>query len=154
MKIFLSMLLFLVSLAAQASNQEFSSEEQAIVSQMTALSASMQKNGSGGDGYALILAPKYTRWTIGSETINDRETWLQGIHDWFNGSWRIADSKNNILEITVHGEFAFVRRIATETYAGPNGEDQIFQSGVVEVWIKKNDQWLLIQASISPSQLK
>jgi len=154
MKILLSTLFFLISSSAQASNQEFRSEEQAIVSQMTALSASMKKNGSGGNGYALILAPEYARWTIGSETINDRETWLQGIHDWFNGGWRIADSKNNILEITVHGEFAFVRRIATETYAGPNGEDQIFQSGVVEVWTKKNDQWLLLQASISPKQLK
>ncbi len=114
----------------------------------------MKKNGNGGNGYALILAPEYTRWTIESETINDRETWLQGIHDWFDSGWRIADSKNNIVEIAVHGEFAFVRRIATETYAGPNGEDQIFQSGVVEVWTKKNDKWLLLQASISPSQLK
>jgi hypothetical protein len=154
MKIALSTLFFLISYASQASGQDFSSEEQAIVAQMSALSASMQENGSGGSGYALILAPEYTRWTTGSETISDRETWLRGIHDWFNGGWRVADSKNNILEITVHGEFAFVRRIATETYAGPNGEDQIFQSGVVEVWVKKDDQWLLLQASISPEQLK
>ena len=154
MKIALSTLFFLISYASQASGQDFSSEEQAIVAQMSALSASMQENGSGGGGYALILAPEYTRWTTGSETISDRETWLQGIHDWFNGGWRVADSKNNILEITVQGEFAFVRRIATETYAGPNGEDQIFRSGVVEVWTKKNDKWLLLQASITPQQLK
>ena len=147
-------ILLLAITTTHANNQNFDSEQKAIISQMNSLSSSMYKDGNGGKAYATILAPTYTRWTSGSDLINDRVNWLKGINDWFNSGWRIANSQNNILEIEIHGDFAFVRRVATETYVGPKGENQIFQSGVVEVWTKKNSVWLLLQASISPKQIK
>ncbi len=151
--IWLTIVLFIGN-TAQVLSQEFGIEEKAIITQMNALSASMYSDGSGVKGYAVILSPDYTRWTSGNEMINDRVTWLKGINDWFDSGWRIVESKNNILEIKVQSDFAFVRRIATETYAGPNDENQIFQSGVAEVWNKKNNKWLLLQASISSKQIK
>lgn len=154
MKIICFAIMLLTITTAQANNQNFDSEQKAIISQMKALSSSMYKGGKGGNAYAAILAPDYTRWTSGSDLINDRANWLKGINDWFDSGWRIADSQNNILEIKIQGNLAFVRRVATETYSGPKGESQVFQSGVVEVWTKKNNTWLLLQASISPKQIK
>ena len=153
MKIILFLAIF-VATTIQISSQGFGQEESAIIDQMNALSASMKRDGSGGKAYAAILSPDYSRWTLGSTLINDRATWLKGINDWFNSGWRIAESENNIIEIKVYGDYAFVRRVATETYAGPNGENQVFQSGVVEIWNKKDKIWLLLQASISPKQIR
>ena len=153
MKIFYFVLAILVGNIMPVTGQEYSAEQKVIVSQMKALSASMQKDGSGGIGYAKILSSDYTRWTSGNDKINDRAVWLKGINDWFNSGWRIANSDNKILEIKLQNHFAFVRRIATETYAGPNGESQTFQSGMVEIWRKQDNQWLLLQASVSPKQI-
>ena len=128
--------------------------EKQIKSRMLELSKTMTKGGSGGKGYAQILMPNYTRWTVGSEIINNKSNWLKGINDWFDSGWRVSESKNVILEIRIIKDLVFTRRIVTETYVGPKNEKNIYKTGVIETWIKQNDNWFLLNASVTPTQLE
>jgi hypothetical protein len=129
-------------------------EKEQLKSRMYQLSNTMKKGGSGGQGYAELLMPNFTRWTVGSEIINNKSKWVKGINDWFDSGWRVSESHNDILEIRIFTNLAFTRRIVTETYLGPNNEKNIYRTGVVETWLKEQGNWFLLNASVTPEKLE
>jgi hypothetical protein len=147
------LLMVFISSSTHANEINFIDEEKNIKARMWELSETMKNGGSGASGYSQVLAPNYTRWTVGSEKINDKTNWMKGIQDWFDSGWRVTESNNNILEIDVVETHAFVRRVVSETYVGPNGENEIYQTGVAEIWVKNDDYWFLFRASVAPKKL-
>lgn len=149
---FVFLLTVLLSSALMAS--ELKSDEQQIMARLSELSASMKKNGQGAKAYAQVLDDNYSRWTMGSQKINDKAAWLEGIEDWFESGWRVEKSDNKILSLAFAHNRAFVRRIATEYYLGPKGEKEAYRTGIAEVWLKRGNNWYLQQVQVAPQKLK
>ena len=155
MKKTLCLVLTLLSmLAAQDSKIDQVAAEAALELRMAQLSQALDVEGAGGAAYGEVLAEDYTRWTVGKGKINAKTPWVKGIADWFDSGWRVVESTNQILEVTLTKEHAHVRRIVTEAYAGPDGEDESYRTGVVEQWVRKEGQWYLRRASVSPTKIK
>ena len=45
-------------------------------------------------------------------------------------------------------DYAHTRRIVTETYLGPKGDNSTSRAALAEIWIKKNDKWLLYRVNV------
>ncbi len=152
--VYSTIVLLVTMVVTTATKANTPSDNELIRSQMQALSESMHKDGGGQQAYAAILSPDFSRWTVGSDLINNRTNWLQGISDWFKSGWRVSHSENDVLELLVKDNQARVRRVVTETFVGPAGEQEIYQTSVVELWVKQQKQWLLQQANVAPKKIK
>lgn len=148
---FSSIFILLLFLAFEASAQEsWSLEQEAVLAAMGRLSASTAPNGGGADEYGHVLAEDFSRWTIGSEVTTFKESWLQGIREWFGDGWRVSDRETQHLQIDVRGDFAFTRRIVKETYLGPDGDTPSSRAALAEVWIRSDNGWLLQYVTVHP----
>lgn len=114
-----------------------------VLEAISRLSATTAPGGAGPDAYGAILDDEFGRWTIGSEVINGKQAWVQGLREWFDDGWRVSDRKVQNLEILVRGDFAYTRRIVEETYLGPAGEQSVSAAALAEVWVRREKGWLL-----------
>ncbi len=147
----LALLCWVVLTPSPASSEEsWSKEQRQVLAAIQRLSASTAPGGAGPDAYAAVLADDFSRWTVGSDVINDKETWVEGVREWFNDGWRVSDRKTRNLEIQVSGGQAFIRRIVTETYLGPDKETSSSSAALAEVWVRRADDWLLLRADVHP----
>lgn len=142
--------LLLAGMAALADQTPWTPDQQEVLAAIGQLSATTAPDGGGADAYGALLADGFTRWTVGSELINDKGSWVAGIREWFDDGWRVADRVSKNLEIRVNGEFAFTRRIVQETYLGPDGDRSEARAAVAEVWIRGDERWLLLRANVHP----
>ncbi len=151
MKIFIAFVLSFIVLKGAYAQPDWNTDQLALIDRMKELSASMRVDGGGGEAYGGILADGFTRWTVGSTTINEREGWIDGIAEWFDAGWRVIDGSLEVLEIDIHGNIATTRRVVRESFKSPEGDITTYESGVVEVWEKSKDggQWLLRRASVT-----
>ena len=116
---------------------------------MAALSAATAPGGGGADDYARLLTDDFSRWTIGGEVVEGKETWLEGVRAWFDDGWRVIDRRAEVLEITVEGPVAFSRRIVTESYAGPDGDrPPPARAALSEVWRRDGEGWRLQRVTV------
>jgi ketosteroid isomerase-like protein len=129
---------------------DWSSDQRAILDAIASLGAATRPEGGGADAYAAVLTDDYSRWTVGSSVINDRQTWVEGLRKWFDDGWRVVDSESEYLEITVHGPFATVRRIVEEQYRGPAGERTDSKAALAETWIDEEGSWKLLRVHVLP----
>jgi hypothetical protein len=132
------------------SAQDWSSQQQLIIDALERLGAATRPDGGGPDAYAEVLAPEYTRWTMGEGPINDRDQWIAGVRGWWENGWRVVDSNAEYLEVTVHGDFATTRRIVEETYHGPSGEESHSRTALAETWVRRDGTWLLLRVNAHP----
>jgi len=123
-------------------------EQREVLSSIERLSAATAPGGSGADGYAVILAEGYSRWTTGSKHINGKQDWVDDMRAWFDDGWRVTDREQLVLEVSVKGEFAYTRRIVEETYLGPEGESMVSKSALAETWVRGEDIWLLFRLNL------
>ncbi|RMF72912.1 MAG: hypothetical protein D6738_10085 [Acidobacteria bacterium] len=114
------------------------------------MSAATEPGGGGVEAYAAELAVEYSRWTIGSETLIDRASWLEGIDGWLVEGWRVVERDTRMLEIRILGEYAATRRIVKESYVGPNGERSSSRSALAETWVRAGDGWRLLRVDANP----
>lgn len=145
--VFLALLLFPLATTAQES---WTAEQKQVLTAIQHLSAATAPDGSGADGYARILSEGFSRWTISSEVINDKQTWVEGMREWFDAGWRVSDRKSQTLEIQIRGDTAFTRRLVTETYLGPEKETSVSSAALAEVWVRAEDGWLLHLVNVHP----
>ena len=117
---------------------------------MEHLSAATAPEGGGPDAYAELLAADFARWTVGSDVVNNRDDWVEGMRTWWVDGWRVSAREDNILELTIRGGFAFTRRIATETYAGPDGDTSTATAALAEVWVQEGNAWKLLLVNVHP----
>jgi len=143
-------LIILSQPSAALSEESWSKEQRQVLAAMQRLSASTAPGGAGPDAYAAVLADDFSRWTVGSDVINDKKTWVEGIREWFDDGWRVSDRKIRNLEIQVRNDQAFVRRIVTETYLGPDKATSSSSAALAEVWVRRADGWLLLRADVHP----
>jgi hypothetical protein len=101
-----------------SAQQSWDPQQRQVLATIERLSAATAPDGGGPDAYAVILADDFSRWTLGSDVINDKQSWVEGMRSWWNDGWRVADREARVLEIRVSGDHAFTRRIVTETYVG------------------------------------
>jgi hypothetical protein len=143
-------LIILFPPSAASSEESWSKEQRQVLAAMQRLSASTAPGGAGPDAYAAVLADGFSRWTVGSDVINDKKTWVEGVREWFDDGWRVSDRKTRNLEIQVGEDQTFVRRIVTETYLGPDKETSSSSAALAEVWVRGSDGWLLLRADVHP----
>jgi hypothetical protein len=117
---------------------------------MARLSASTAPEGGGPDAYAQTLAGDFARWTVGSDVINDRDAWVEGMRTWWVDGWRVSGREENLLELSTRDGFAFTRRVVTETYVGPEGESTVATAALAEVWVQEGDAWKLLLVNVHP----
>jgi hypothetical protein len=115
---------------------------------MELLSAATAPDGAGADDYAAVLSDDFSRWTTGSSVINDKQSWVAGLREWFDDGWRVSDRDQNILEVSVQGEIALTRRIVEETYLGPDGESSVSRAALAEIWVRGDGGWLLFWVNV------
>ena len=143
-------LIILSPQSAAASEESWTKEQRQVLAAIQRLSASTAPGGAGPDAYAAVLADDFSRWTVGSDVINDKQTWVEGVREWFDDGWRVSDRKTRNLEIQVSDDQAFIRRIVTETYLGPDKETSSSSAALAEVWVRRADDWLLLRADVHP----
>ena len=124
-------------------DDDWTMEQLEVLESIERLSATTAPGGDGADGYAKTLADNFSRWTTGSNLINGKNEWVDGIRGWFNEGWRVADRNQTIIEITIMGDRAFVRRVVEETYLSPSEERTISKAALAESWIRVGGAWLL-----------
>ncbi|MTI20779.1 nuclear transport factor 2 family protein [Fulvivirga sp. RKSG066] len=129
---------------------DWSAEQQEIIAAIHKLSATTAPDGAGADAYGQYLADDFSRWTVGSEMLNNKTDWVEGIREWFNDGWRVSDRQQQILEIDIVGNMAHLRRIVSETYLGPDGDVSSSKAALAEVWAKRDNQWLLYKVNVHP----
>ena len=145
MKIVVQLLCFLLSscLVLPTLAGEWTPDQREILEAMARLSATTAPDGAGAEAYADVLADDFTRWTLGSDVIDDKKSWVEGVGEWFDDGWRVVDRKVRILGITIDGSRAFVRRIVHETYEGPEGDRSSSRAALAELWVRDGNAWLL-----------
>ena len=133
----------------QGQGQEnWDSDQRAIIFAMDKLSESTAGDNLGADVYAASLTEDFNRWTIGSEEITYKKEWVDDIRDWYDDGWRVPKRENNIISISVNKKTATVRRIVKEYYKGPQGETSDSKAGLVEVWKKIKGEWKLHSVNV------
>jgi ketosteroid isomerase-like protein len=143
------LLLMLLFACVQVTAQEsWTKEQKEILTSIERLSGSTASGGTGADGYAAVLAEDYSRWTIGSNLLNTKKAWVEGVREWFDGGWRISDRKQEVLDISVRGDYAFTRRIVEESFLGPDGETTNSKAGLAEIWVRGETGWLLLRVDV------
>ena len=125
-------------------------EQLQVIAAIERLSAATAPDGGGAQAYGAVLAEEFSRWTIGSEIINNKEDWIVGIGEWFDDGWRVSHRKARILEVSINGDYAFTRRVIEETYLGPTGDKSESSAALAEVWVQGDGGWLLLQVNVHP----
>lgn len=151
-QVFVSLILVAVFTYPIQAEDSWSLEQQEVLAAIDQLSAATAPGGGGADAYGLMLAEEYSRWTIGSDRLNQKPEWLEGMREWFDIGWRVTDRESQILEVRITGDFAFTRRIVKETYSGPNDEVSDSSAAIAEVWIRGTTGWLLSRVDIHPAE--
>jgi hypothetical protein len=123
-------------------------DQQGILISIERLSEATAPGGSGADGYGAVLSDQFSRWTTGSSSVTGKQEWVEGIREWFEDGWRVADRDQSILEISVVGDFAFTRRIVVEGYLGPDGDTTESRAALAETWIRGDGGWLLLRVNV------
>jgi len=121
-----------------------------VIETMNKLSETVSPEGKGADSYKNFLSEDFSRWTIGSAITNNKKKWVEGIREWFDDGWRVSDRNQKILEILILNDFAHTRRIVIETYLGPKGDISTSKAALAEVWVYKNNKWLLHRVNVHP----
>lgn len=130
--------------------EPLSAAQKEIVKAMEKFSETTAPGGAGAEGYAAFLTEDFSRWTIGSKVTNDKDKWVEGVRAWFDDGWRVSSRETQNLEILVVDNFAFTRRIVTETYLGPEGDSSVSKAALVEIWTFRNKSWLLYRVNVHP----
>ena len=133
-----------------AAQNSWDTEQLQVLEAIERLSATTAPDGAGADAYSAILDDEFSRWTIGSEVINQKRAWVQGIREWFADGWRVSDRQSQHLEILMRGDFAYTRRVVEETYSGPEGEQSVLAAALAEVWVRREKEWLLLFVNVHP----
>lgn len=142
-------LTFLLWPYSQVSAQDsWTTDERQVLAAMERLSAATAPDGAGADAYAAVLTDDFSRWTTGSGVVNDKQSWVAGVREWFDDGWRVTDRNQEIVEISVKGDMALTRRIVEETYLGPDGENSVSRAALAEVWARSDGVWLLYQVNV------
>jgi len=135
---------------AQAqSGESWTAEQQQVINAMDQLSQATAVDGGGAEDYAAVLSENYSRWTAGSQLVNDKTSWVAGLDGWFTDGWRVTDRSTQVIDIEVQASFAFVRRIVNETYLGPEDSQSQANAALAEVWVREGDQWKLMQVNVT-----
>ncbi|WP_190809278.1 DUF4440 domain-containing protein [Flagellimonas sp. S3867] len=145
----ISIMFFLLSIAIYG-QEEWTSEQQQILETMQFFSETTAPNGKGADAYGSYLSDDFSRWTIGSSITNNKNKWVEGVREWFDDGWRVSERKQQNLEILIIDSYAHTRRIVTETYLGPKGDTSESKAALAEIWIKKDNKWLLYRVNVHP----
>jgi len=116
-----------------------------------ALSASTLVDGKGWEAYDRLVHPGYSRWAMG-QIYEGREKFIRSLEEWWNYGMRVAKRDIEMIGVDVVGNLAFIRFKTTESFTGPNGPTAGFTGYVSNVWIKENDNWLLLSAEISSTE--
>ena len=124
-----------------------------VLEAMEQLSAATAPGGAGADAYGAVLAEEFSRWTIGSNKTSGKTDWVEGVREWFDDGWRVSDRKTQILEIRMRDDTAYIRRIVTESYTGPENEQSVSTAALAEVWVRGNDDWLLLFVNVHPMDI-
>lgn len=133
-----------------AAQESWTPQQREVLAAMDRLSAATAPGGAGAEDYGAVLAEEFTRWTVGSTVINDKESWVAGVREWFDDGWRVTDRESRILEVLVRGDYAFTRRIVEETYLGPENERSLSGAALAEVWVRRDRAWLLLRVNVHP----
>lgn len=138
-------LTLLLGLCGATAQQPDVAQEHQIVRAIERLSAATATDGAGPAAYAAVLHPDFSRWTLGSDAAEDKETFVAAIQEWWRDGWRVSARDSRALHIVVRGDYAFTRRIVSETYVGPDGEQSASTTALAEVWVRGGDDWLLLR---------
>ncbi|MBO6577246.1 MAG: hypothetical protein JJ896_17630 [Rhodothermales bacterium] len=143
--------ILLLLLVPQAAAQEAaeSTPEAAINRAIDRLSAATAPGGGGAEAYGAELTDTFSRWTLGSRATDTKESWLAGIRSWFDEGWVVIDRETHHITIDVEGGLAFVRRVVSESYQGPDGEiTDPARAAVSEVWKSTREGWKLHRVEV------
>ena len=125
-------------------------EKKAILETMMKFSATTAPNGAGADAYGTFLAEDFSRWTLGSDNVSKKKDLIESVRDWFDDGWPVSDRHMESVHIDLRDDLAFVRRIVSETYTGPDGESSASRAALAEIWVKKEQSWLLLRVDLTP----
>jgi len=125
-------------------------QQRQVLSAIERLSAATATDGGGPAAYAAVLHPDFSRWTLGNDAAEDKETLVAAVEDWWRDGWRVSARDSRALQIVVRGDYAFSRRIVGETYTGPDGQRSASTTALAEVWVRDGADWLLLRVDTHP----
>ena len=112
------------------------------------LSDSTLVGGAGWEAYEKILHPAYSRWAMG-EIYEGREKFIRSLEDWWNYGMRVAARDVEIVGVDMSDDLAIIRFTTTESFVGPEGPVDGFSGYVSNIWVKHDNDWMLLAAEIS-----
>ena len=76
-------------------------ETERVMEAIAILSESTETDGGGPEVYAGMLCPGFSRWTLGSVQISDRDSWLNGVRGWWEDGWRVSERETEWIQVTL-----------------------------------------------------
>ena len=107
---FILMPLLTCSLASAQDSR--TAEPLETLASMEILSVTTAPNGTGADGYAAVLSVGFSRWTTGSNIVNGKQAWVDGVRGWFDDGWRVP-----IISLSCSNSPAFQEDVAPKSCA-------------------------------------
>jgi len=144
------LLLFVMISEMLISQNNWTPAQQEIIDTMEGFSETTAPQGKGGDAYGTFLTETFSRWTLGSDKINRKAEWIESVKSWFDIGWRVTHRSSEYVEILVEKNTAFIRRVVTETYLGPEGDTSTSTAALTEIWKKTIDDWQLDRVDVIP----
>jgi hypothetical protein len=112
------------------------------------LTASTLVGGEGWIAHDRLLHPEYSRWAMG-EVFERRTKFVKSLEEWWNYGMRVSKRDVELVSVDMVGNLAIIRYKTTEAFVGPDGPVEGFSGYVSNIWIKEDDNWLLLSAEIS-----
>jgi len=116
-----------------------------IFSAMEDLTSTLRVDGGGPDAFEAMLSEDFLRLSVMSGELMNREEFMEGIREWWDGGGRISDSQKEVLEVSSHGEFWLTRSRMRENYL-PSGASY---SAVTQLWAKENGRWVVRRTDVT-----
>ncbi len=128
-----------------ASDDAVEAREIELRAAMSAFAQTLTPDGAGPEAYAAFLAPDYSRWAIGGDVIARAEL-VAAVEDWHGAGNRVSSRESDILELTITGDYAFVRSYFVETFENADGPTGAFRGFVAATWRAAPEGWRLVRS--------
>jgi hypothetical protein len=123
-------------------------EEAQLYDSAREFSKSTLTDGKGWVGYESYLHPDFSRWSARNNVVNKQQI-VDSIQQWWESGSRTKTSKEILISLQVVGNIGVIRKSVNEHYIDGKGSDNGSFSGyVTHVWLKENDRWRLLAATI------
>lgn len=135
----------LIAAPVAATDETAQHSEAELRATMAAYAQTLTPDGAGPEAYASYLADDYSRWAIGGDILTRAEL-VSAVEDWHAAGNRVTRRESDILELSIVGDYAFVRSHFVETFENGDGPTGEFRGFVAATWRAAPGGWRLVRS--------